>query len=129
MTTAPPFSGTRWQAPSAPLPASGGTPLVITQEATTDPATGLPTATFTPYPGETWLVRRITVQSDVDGLCYVYVGPAITPAACVSGTRTGSFDENDSVNGYVVPAGSSMFVQWLAGTPSSTIARIEYVSA
>lgn len=96
-------------------------PLILTEHSA-DTAPGA-SVTFTPPPGFAWSVARITVQSDVDGLAYVYVGQVI-PENVVSGTFAGMFDENDATQPYYVPAGSQLVVAWPAG--GHCLARIEY---
>lgn len=83
-------------------------------------------ATFTPPPAKSWLVRRITVQNTEFGQAFVYVGDA-QPQNVVSGTRTGTFDENDTSQPIFVPEGSPLLVIWTSVTTGVAWARIEYV--
>jgi hypothetical protein len=84
-------------------------------------------ATFgPPAPGRAWLVRRMTVQNSETGRAYVYVGDE-QPQNIVSGTRSGTFDENDPRQPYFVPEGSPLLVVWQSVTTGEALARIEYV--
>lgn len=82
--------------------------------------------TFTPAPGKAWLVRRVTVQNTVFGQAFVYVGDK-QPQNIVSGTRTGTFDENDTSQPIFVPEGSPVLIVWTGATTGSAWGRIEYV--
>lgn len=112
--------------PTAPTTtAPSALPFVLWAAASVD-AQGRTVATFTAPPTTDWLVRRMLVQSTVQGQALVYVG-AIVPANVVSGTVSGAFDENDANQPYLVPAGQSLSIVWLSG--GSAQARIEYENA
>lgn len=87
---------------------------------------GLLRCTFVPAPGRAWLVRRITVSNTMTGKAFVYEGD-YQPQNVVSGTRTGTFDENDTANPIFIPEGSAMLVVWLSATTGVAWSRIEYV--
>lgn len=125
------FSGTVYQPPGEQtysLAGDGSTttsttrPSVAHATAAAD-SSGRMVAEFTPPPTETWLVRRIVVQSTVRGQALVYVG-TVDAANLVSGTVSGNLDENDPNQPYLVPEGTALRVHWVDGGVCS--ARIEY---
>lgn len=85
-------------------------------------------ATFgPPAPGVAWSVYRITVQGAVAGRAYMYVGDE-RPENLVSGTNSGTFDENDTGRPYYVPEATPLLIVWQAGTSDpAAMARIEYL--
>ncbi len=83
-------------------------------------------ATFTPAPGQAWLVRRISVSNTETGQALVYVGD-VQPQNYVSGTRTGQLDENDTSQPIFVPEGSPLLVVWSSLITGVAWARIEYM--
>lgn len=124
------FGGSRYYPPADGLtvsdttPALPARPVVIAQKALI--VSGALRCTFTPAPGKAWLVRRITVQNTKFGQAFVYVGDN-QPQNVVSGTRTGTFDENDTSQPIFVPEGSPLLVIWTSATNGVAWARIEYV--
>lgn len=80
-----------------------------------------------PAAGVAWSVYRITVQASAAGRAYMYVGDE-RPENLVSGTDSGTFDENDTGRPYYVPEQQPLLVVWQAGTNDpAALARIEYL--
>lgn len=123
--TAGRFIGEPWSGQQAPG-AAGGSPRPFARSQRATLVNGRLRASFgEPRAGQVWWVSRITVQADSPVRAYVYVG-AVIPDNAVSGTGSGSFDENDPNQPYLVPEGSPLTVEWLTGV-GTAIARIEYV--
>jgi hypothetical protein len=123
------FGGDRYY-PSAASPDTAGTaqqrPFIA--NAVGQLVNGKVRATFGPPPPQVaWSVYRITVQGSVSGRAYMYVGDE-RPENLVSGTNSGTFDENDTGRPYYVPENTPLLIVWQSGTADpAAMARIEYL--
>lgn len=131
MTYANSFGGDRYFPPAAGAPTGEQTAAQLPIRPTRDVqiaalVAGALRCTFTPAAGKAWLVRRITVQADITGRAFVYEGDA-QRQNIVSGTRSGTFDENDTRQPIFIPEGSQMLVIWPSAASGFASARIEYV--
>lgn len=117
--------------PSYMSPDAAGTaapaprPNIVTVDGILDAGSGHLIASWHEPRGQALYLTRMTVQADSDSYAYVYVG-SVDTRNLVSGTTSGTFDENDPNQPYYVPEGTPVNVEWTTGTGSAT-ARFEYV--
>jgi hypothetical protein len=84
-------------------------------------------ASATPRGAGVWSVHRITVQGSDAVAAYVYIGDLVNPNI-VSGTKSGAFDENDTVKPITVPENTAISVVWLTTNVAATAyMRLEYL--